>query len=184
MRAQFGGCRRIRLIALAGFCLLPGRLAAQTTAPHPRHPDRFWLSAGLGFGRAARSSVPELGLAATAMASYQHGVPIVVLRTATDWGIVRGDLLTDVALLAGVGTRLVGSHASVAIGPALTGSSLGGFGSHRVDYPTILGAAVQVQLFGIALHSLGFGLSGFGNLNRYQSFCGLTVALSVGVLPP
>jgi hypothetical protein len=184
MTTRFGSYRRFLLIGLVGLSLLPAEVGAQTAAPHTGRPDRFWLSAGLGVGSARQASVPDLGLAATATASYQHGVPVVVLRTAADWGIIHGDLLADVALLGGVGTRVAGSHASIAIGPALTGSTVGSFGRHRVDYPTTLGAAVQVQLFGIAFHSLGFGLSGFGNLNRYQSFGGLTLALSVGAMPP
>jgi hypothetical protein len=107
----------------------------------------------------------------------------VSARTAGVWGIIHGDVLADVALLAGVGTRGRRSHASIAIGPALTKGTVGSFGGHPVDYSSTLGAAIQVQLFGIALQSIGLGLSGFADLNRHQSFGGVTLNFSLGQFP-
>ncbi len=182
---HFATFRRPAVLLLFCTWLSPVGVVAQAPpAASVAHRDRFWISAGLGLGRARKDFRTDLVVAANVSATYQHGVPIFSIRTAGNWGIIQGDVLADVALLAGVGTRAPGSHVSIAIGPAMTSSTVDAFGGHPVNYPSTLGAAAQVQLFGIAFHSLGFGLSAFGNLNRHQSFGGITLALSVGTLPP
>ena len=101
-------------------------------------------------------------------------------RVAGVWTLFQGDLLGDVGVLVGLGTRGRHSHASIAVGPALTGGNLRAFWPDSTSFSSRLGAAFQVQVLALPFTTMGVGLTGFANLNSHQSFGGLMISLAVG----
>lgn len=169
------------LVALLGAGLAGRGLSAQGPSPGT-HPDRIWVSGGLGFGVSRKNEVGNLQLAAGLSANYQPSVLLFTLRSAGVWGVFEGEILGDVGLLVGVGTRARGSHASLALGPAIAGGGVGLFRSRPTSVPAKLGLGAQLQGFGIAFGALGLGISGFANFNSRQSFGGVTFNFIIGQL--
>jgi hypothetical protein len=114
--------------------------------------------------------------------TYQPGVILFTVRAGGLWNPFHSDLLGDAALLAGAGTRGAKTHASLAVGPALTGGDLRVFSSSHTKFSSKLGLGIQAQLLALPLSSVGFGLVGFANLNSRQSFGGVLLTLGFGQL--
>ena len=165
--------------AVLGWLLAVGPLAAtpawgQTVIMPGR--DSFWFGAGLGAG--------SEDFAASLNGSYQFGASVVSLRTTVTAGLFE-DGFNDYAVLYGRATRPSGKRyqLSAAAGIGLVDGCRGGgiFSSCR-DISTVVGLPLEVQAYWRPGKFLGFGLYGFANLNRAQSFAGLTLGLQGGRL--
>jgi hypothetical protein len=150
-----------------------GPIAAGSASVQER-PGTYWLTAGLGFG--TRGGAGALG------GSYQIGQNLFSVRAAGTVAFF-GDELWDAGVLYGRSLRPGVIHFSLAGGIAAVG------GSRREALfdpderiPTTVGFPVEVQLFFRPLRIVGFGLYGFGNVNREESFIGAAAAAQLGRL--
>lgn len=148
--------------------------------PDTRPRDRVWFSGGFGSGRTGGGVLSSAGLASGISITYQPGPVLFTTRLAGVWTIFQGDFVGDVGVLVGLGTRGRRSHASIAVGPALTGGNLRTFWADSTSFSSRLGAALQVQVLALPFTTMGVGLTGFANLNSRQSFGGLMISLAVG----
>lgn len=176
-----GWARRLQLLLLLSAAAAPRPIAAQL-APTTSQRDRFWLNGGFGFGRSGSGPADNTGLATGFTVTYQPSALLFSVRVAGVWNVFAGDLLGDVAILAGLGTRGSSSHISFSVGPALTGGTLRAYSRDSTSFGSRLGAALQVQLLGLPVESLGLGVTGFADLNAHRSFGGLMFSLAVGQL--
>lgn len=160
-----------------------GRSASAQSSGEVPHSDRLWLTAGVGFGSTGgnRTSIAG-GLAGGAGLSYQPSAILFTVRAGGVWSPFQGDVLGDAAFLIGAGTRGSRNHASLAVGPALTGGDLRAFQSSHRRFSSRLGLGIQTQVLALPLSSIGGGLIGFANLNHHQSFGGITFSLAFGQL--
>ena len=148
-----------------------------TPAAAREEPDcwRLWLTGGAGPGK------PDYTGWASGTANYQSTFHLVTIR-----GVVGGFLCadcgdsptySDVSALYGLATQSESLHASLSAGPALTRIN---FHSSSGDHiATDLGLAMGSQV-GWFTQGVGLGLHLFANVNRRESFGGLTLNLWVG----
>jgi hypothetical protein len=138
--------------------------------------DTYWLGAGLGVG--SEDFGGQLN------STYQFGANLISFRLASTAGLFE-DGFTDYALLYGRATQDAGDRYQLgaAVGVALVDGCRGGgvFDSCR-DVSTVVGLPLEVQAFWRPGRVVGLGVYGFANINRSQSFAGLTVSLQVGRL--
>jgi len=151
-------------------------------------PDMYpiWINAGLGI-----SSLGAIG--GNAGLSVQSGKWLYTIRgtaNSENSGILSGgDEFFDVALLFGIATENKKNHASFSIGIArVTGSRYregsGGFlfSGKRNDISPTIGLPMESQLFFKISGFLGLGLNLYFNLNKEESFGGLSLNLMLGSL--
>ena len=171
-------------LCLTALLLLGSTTGASTvvaqSAPNPRPRDRVWVSGGFGSGRTGGGPLGAVGLASGLSITYQPGPVLFTTRIAGVWNFLQGDLVGDVGLLVGLGTRGRRSHASISVGPALTGGNLRTFWGDSTSFSSRLGAAFQVQVLALPFTTMGVGITGFANLNSHQSFGGLMISFAVG----
>lgn len=181
MSLQAGGWHNLLLflpIALA--VTTPG--SAQHSMDNPGH-DRLWFTLGAGVGRAnPHSPAFSWGLAGGASVTYQPSLLVVGAHAGAVWNPFHGEALATAALLVGVGTHRPKSHASIAVGPAVARGDLRTFTATHEHFATHASVAIQVQVLGLPLSSVGGGLTGFLNLNRRQSFGGILLSVAFGQL--
>lgn len=175
---DFPGRNFALLLCLVGSALIARPILAQ--APAPR--DRVWLGGGIGTGGAGSGPLRGLALTVGLSLTYQPGSILVSSRAASIWNPIRGDLIGDIGLLVGLGTRGRRGHLSLAAGPALVGGNLRVFGRKSKSFSSRPGAAFQAQALGLPFESIGLGLTGFANLNSRQSFGGVMLTLAIGQL--
>jgi hypothetical protein len=114
--------------------------------------------------------------------TYQPSRLLVGLETNLLWHPSHGDLLTEAAMLVGLGTRDPRTNFSVAVGPSLVSADLSLFETHSKYFSSALGLATQIQVLGLPTPILGGGLTGFLNLNPRQSFGGIRFTVAFGQL--
>ena len=142
-------------------------------APQPRE-TRAWVSAGIGFA----SRGPAGHIAGT----YQRGGNLLSARAAGPVAVF-GDELWDVGLLYGRGLISGLVQASVNAGVGLVGGrTREGIHDEGEALPTTFGVPIAVELFFRPAPVIGLGLYGFGNVNREESFAGITAAVQLGRL--
>ena len=145
----------------------------------PKTNNLYWIHAGLG-----RSSLGSLG--ASAGLGIQLNNLILSLRGTTNAEefieiFSEGDEFFAVGLLVGIGARKQKVHASFSMGIArVTGSRY--ISGERVDIDPTVGLPIEVQLFHKAYRSSAIGLNFYWNINREESFGGLTVGFMFGKL--
>jgi hypothetical protein len=136
--------------------------------------SRAWVSGGLGW--ASRGPAGHLAV------SYQSGGNLLSARGSGTIAVF-GDPLWDLGLV--YGRRLVsgGVHASIGAGVgAVGGETRESIHGDPEPLATTLGVPIEVQLSLRPVPILGIGLYGFGNVNREESFAGVTVAIQIGRL--
>jgi hypothetical protein len=137
-------------------------------------PGRAWVSGGLGW--ASRGPAGHLA------ASYQSGGNLLSARGSGTIAVF-GDPLWDLGLV--YGRRLVsgGVHASLGAGVgAVGGETRESIHGDSEPLATTFGVPIEIQLSLRPLPVLGIGLYGFGNVNREESFAGVTAAVQIGRL--
>lgn len=183
----------IGLLSFAFILLIPGLNYAQNpsseigaidqktestrTAKAPQNDFLFWLNNGLGGSTSGFSMVAGF--------NFQTKRNLISLR-----GVHAGDLLDDqiwdVGLLYGVSSLAESYHASLSAGLGIVGGTRqsGGIFSSEPDenIPVTVGFPVQVQLFWRPHPVVGFGITGFANMNEEQSFAGIAAGLQIGKL--
>lgn len=163
------------LASLVVLGMRPADPAWGQASPAPGR-DTFWLGVGLGVG--------SEDFAGSLNGSYQFGANVVSLRTAATAGLFdRG--FNDYAVLYGRGTRPAGERYHVSVGAGLSlgdGCQGGSVFSDCRSIQTVVGFPIEVQLFWRPGSVVGLGLYGFANLNRSQSFAGVTLGLQLGRL--
>ena len=158
---------------LAALTLVTGSpLLAQEASPSGF--DTYWIGAGLGAG--------SNDFAAHFNISYQTSVHLLSFRAATTAGIF-SDGFGDVALLYGRATRGPDRYqASFAMGLAVADGCKGsGLGGCR-DLPAVIGLPFETQVSWRPSKVFGIGLYGFADINRSQSFAGVTLGIQLGRL--
>jgi hypothetical protein len=163
--------------AAAGLMLAAFLLGAESTVLAQQTSsgfDTFWIGGGIGAG--SHDFAGQLNV------SYQTGVNLFSFRTAGTAGIF-SDGFSDVALLYGRATRAPSrTLASLSLGLAVVdgcrGEGLGGC----LDRPSVIGFPVETQVSWRPAKFLGIGLYGFANINHWQSFAGVTLAIQLGRL--
>jgi len=163
------------LASMVVLSLLPTGPVEGQASPAPRR-ETFWFAGGLGVG--------SEDFAGSLNGSYQFGANVVSLRTAATAGLFDQGF-NDYALLYGRATRPAGAryHASVGAGLSLVDGCRGGsvFSDCR-SVQTVVGFPIELQFFWRPGSVVGLGLYGFANLNRSQSFAGVTLGLQLGRL--
>jgi|GEM_PF-988962 len=135
---------------------------------------RAWVSGGVGFA----SRGPAGHLAGT----YQFGGNLLSVRGAGTIAVF-GDELWDVGLLYGRAFVSGLVHASASAGVGLVGGQTReGIHDEGEALPTTFGVPIAAELFFRPMPVLGLGLYGFGNVNREESFAGITAAVQLGRL--
>ena len=151
---------------------------AQSGEPSGKN-NSTWVNLGLGAG-----SVQEVenSISASLSLTYQTGRHAFSLRTATSGGIFE-DSFWDLALLYGWGTKPAQVHASAGIGISLVGGSRSeGLFSETEKVNTTIGLPLEIQLSWRPLRFLGLCAYGFANINKEESFVGLTFCIQIGKL--
>jgi hypothetical protein len=158
---------------------LPGPFAAPPTwrdgAGLPRsRRARYWGSAGLGSG--TRGAAGHLG------ASYQTDGTLLSVRAAGTIAVF-DDELWDLGIVFGRSLVTGVVHASVGAGAALVrGARRESIHDDPEPIPSTVGLPIEVQLSIRPIPVLGIGLYGFANVNREETFRGVTVAVQLGNL--
>jgi hypothetical protein len=134
----------------------------------------FWVAGGFGFA--------SRGPAAHVSGTYRSGGNLFSARGAGTIAVF-GDELWDVGILYGRSLLAGVVHASAAAGGGLVGG-MTREGVHDDPRPLqrTFGVPIEVQLFFRPLPVLGIGLYGFSNVNREESFTGVTAAVQLGRL--
>ena len=130
-----------------------------------------WLSLSLGIGTE--------GTAVGGALSVQHRHHLFGLR-ATAMGDLFGEAFGDLGLLYG---RIGGDdyRLSLAAGPAvMIAQRCTGIGFSCDPSENAIGLALAAELFAVFPDVLGFGVSGFANINAVQTFAGLALSLHLG----
>lgn len=170
------------ITVLLVLCAVGTNLAQAQAAPVSPTRSRYWLNLGAGAGRAGEGYFAGTALSGGLGLTYQPSLLLFSTRVVGIWNPVRGDILRDAAVLVGVGTRGQVSHASIAVGPALTSGNVGVFREDSTSFSSRIGAAIQVQVLSLPLEGIGLGITGFANLNSHQSFGGVMLSLGFGQL--
>jgi hypothetical protein len=138
--------------------------------------DTYWLGAGIGLG--SEDFGGQLNT------SYQFSANLISFRIASTAGLFE-DGFTDYGLLYGRATRAAGERhlLGAALGVSVVdGCRGGGIFSDCRDVSAVIGLPLELQAFWRPGKLVGLGVYGFANLNRSQSFAGVTVSLQVGRL--
>lgn len=167
----------MKIVLWSGILIMVLLLPRQSHAQDSNDIRRGWISIGLGAATGQE--------ALSANFSYQFSANLLSAR-----GVLGGSLCAecektrgsffDLGLLYGRSTVQKSVHASVSIGPAVTGDEEFKADIGWEQYITI-GLAGGIQLF---LHTpvIGIGLYSFGNIHSRGSFFGLTLNLKIGKL--
>lgn len=156
-----------------------------------------WIGAGLGPGMLFDGDQAEEDVGGSfsgvAYASYQSGIHVFSLRTATSGELLFGDNFLDVGLLYGRARTGVSRHASVSVGVALVigerrcdgflflcSSEDGVEFADDLERVVTVGLPIEAQLLWRPALFGGFGLYGFANLNPEASFVGATLGFQLG----
>jgi hypothetical protein len=134
--------------------------------------SRFWLSAGMGW--ASRGPAGHLS------GTYQLRGNLLSARGAGTIAVF-GDELWDLGLLYGRSLVTGAVHTSLGAGVGVVGGETReSIHGDSEALPTRFGVPIELQLFLRPLPVIGLGLYGFGNVNREESFAGVSAAIQIG----
>jgi hypothetical protein len=134
--------------------------------------SRYWLSTGMGW--ATRGPAGHLA------GTYQFGGHLLSARGAGTIAVF-GDELWDLGLLYGRSLVTGVVHASFGAGVGVVGGETReSIHGDSESLPTTVGVPLELQLFLRPLPVIGIGLYGFGNVNREESFAGVSAAIQLG----
>ncbi len=145
----------------------------------------YWFNGGLG-----RSSLGSVG-GSTGMSIQLKKMMFSMRATANSEGggiLDGGDEFFDVGLLIGIATQRLKNNASFLVGIARVAGSRyietsdSFFGGKRVDIVPTIGFPIESQLFFKLSGWFGMGLNIYLNLNREETFGGITLNLMLGKL--
>lgn len=142
------------------------------------HNSQFWLNVGGGIGTLGNESA-----AITAGISIQLDKNLFTLRAYRVAGNLVEDLY-DIGLLYGRAISTESAQFSYAAGLSLVKGEKGVIVSNGITAERIstIGIPIELQANWELTNFIGLGITGFVNLNRAQSFAGITINLLIGKL--
>ena len=142
-------------------------------------PDLAWVTAGLGGGTGGIAGV--LGLD---VLKRHHLISLRGVAVSSGGMFEAGDEYWDAALLYGRAVRGRRSVVAASAGLAIVGGKHRGglLGAPSTSLPTSIGLPVAARAAWHPWSFLGFGIYGFANVNKEQSFAGAAFAIELGRL--
>jgi hypothetical protein len=167
----------------AATMVLPHQSAAQAVDSDTSVSSEGSASSSFGIGASAGLGIGTLDYAGSAKLYVRSGSSIIAVRGASAFELF-GDVLHDIGLLYGYTFQVSAPVAvSVMAGLGMMGGTRRASMLGRVraiaDRPSVL---VEMEGVYTPLPFIGLSLTGFGNLNKEESFAGATLTVHVGLL--